>query len=75
MARSKSLNLGQRHRLIRTSLTGPNGKALLDYLMDEYVFGEVPTTDPTKLAMDAGARALVLSLHRVATTTDEEPQI
>ena len=71
----KRLNLAQRHRLVRTALTGPNGKALLDYLMDEYVLSEMPATDPHKMAVDAGARGLVLSLHRIATATDEEPKV
>lgn len=71
----RRLNLEQRHRLVRSALTGPNGKALLDHLMDEYVYGELPTTSRTKMAMNAGARALVLSLRRIATTPDEEPKV
>ena len=72
---AKQLNLHQRHRLVRSALTGPNGKTLLDFLMDEYILNETPTTDPTKLATNAGARALVLQLHRIATATDEEPKV
>ena len=71
----RRLNLHQRTRLIRTALTGPNGKALLEFLMDEHVLNESPVTNRTKMAMEAGARALVLQLRRIATSTDEEPKV
>ena len=64
---SKTLSVGQRTILVRNALTGSNGQALLDFLMDEYVLMETNTTDPTKMAKEAGARELVLHLRRLAT--------
>ena len=51
--------------LVRAALTGSNGQHLMDFLMDEYVYDDKGTTDPTKLAKEAGARELVLHLRRM----------
>lgn len=62
----KALNSAttRRHMAIRQALKGPNGQALLDYLMDEYIYNVPETTDPTQLAKNAGQADLVLRLRR-----------
>ena len=67
VAVGKVLNISQRTQMVRAALTGPNGTALLDFLMAEYIFDELVTDDPYKQAKHAGQRELVLRLRRLAT--------
>ena len=63
---SKTPTVGQRTLLVRNALVGSNGQALLDFLMDEYVYNERGSIDPYKLAREAAERDLVLRLRRMA---------
>ena len=69
MVDTSKLSAAQRTILVRSALTGSNGQHLMDFLMQEYVYNETGTTDPTKLAREAGERDLVLHLRRLAKGT------
>ena len=55
------------HMQIRSMLSGPNGAALMEFLMEEYVLNVAPTLDPHQLAWNAGQADLVLRLRRYTT--------
>ena len=61
----KVLDLDQRSRVIRNTLIGPNGQALMDFLMEEYVYDERLPKDTNDALIKAGQRDVVLRLRRL----------